>query len=64
MVETLYKTYNDKLLAIVEIFKTWHYYLKNCQHKIFVFINNNNLYRFIDTKNLSFKLVYYTQNLS
>ena len=26
-----YETYNGKLLAIVEVFKTWHYYLKDFQ---------------------------------
>ena len=45
-----YKTHNNEFLAIVKTFKIWHYYLANYKYKIFVFINYNNLYYFIDTK--------------
>lgn len=41
------------LLAIVEAFKTWRPYLVGCKHKVFVFIDYNNLCRFINTKSLS-----------
>ncbi len=41
--ETWYKTYNQELLAIVEAFKTWRYYLKGCKYEIFVLIDPNNL---------------------
>lgn len=30
--------HNSELLAIVEIFKTWQYYLKDCMYKVFVFM--------------------------
>ena len=52
-IETWYKTHNGKLLAIVKAFKTWRHYLQNCKHELFVLTDHNNLYYFIDTKNLS-----------
>ena len=54
-IETHYETHNGELLAIIEVFKTWKYYLKGCKHEVFVLINCNNLQHFIDTKSLSFK---------
>lgn len=38
----------NKLLAIVKVFKTLHYHLKDCQYKIFVFMSQNNLYHFMN----------------
>ena len=52
--KTRYKTHNGKLLAIVEAFKTWRHYLEDCKHEVLILTNYNNLYRFIDTKSLSF----------
>ncbi len=52
-VETQYKTHNQEFLAIVEAFKTWRHYLKSCKYQVLVFTNYNNLYQFMDTKNLS-----------
>ncbi len=46
--EIHYKTYDDKLLAIIKAFKTWHY-----EHEIFVLTDHNKLYQFIDIKSLS-----------
>lgn len=34
--KTRYKTHNNKLLAIVEFFKIWKYYLKDCKYKVFM----------------------------
>lgn len=51
--ETCYKTYNIELLPIIKIFKTWKYYLKDCKYKVFVLINYNNFFWFIDINNLS-----------
>ena len=51
--ETQYKTYNTELLAIIEAFKTWRYYLEGCKHEVLVLTNYNNLRRFMDTKSLS-----------
>ena len=62
--ETQYKTYNGKLLAISEIFKTWRHYLEDCKHEILVLTNHNNLRRFMDTKNLTSKLVRWALELS
>lgn len=28
-----YKTHDGKFVAIVEVFKTWQYYLESCKHK-------------------------------
>ena len=51
--KTWYKTHNGKLLTIVKAFKTWQYYLEGCKHKIVNLTNHNNLWQFMDTKNLS-----------
>lgn len=42
--ETWYKTYNGKLLAIIETFKIWCHYLEHCKYKVFIFSNHNNFY--------------------
>ena len=55
LVETRYKTHNGKLLAIVEVFKTWHHYLEGCKYEIFIFMDHNNLHRLINTKSISSK---------
>ncbi len=47
-----YKTHNQKLLTIVEAFKTWYHYLEDCKYEIFVFTNHNNLCQFMNTKKL------------
>ena len=46
--KTRYETHDGELLAIVEAFKTWKYYLKGSQHEVLVLIDHNNLRRFID----------------
>ena len=62
--ETRYETYDGELLAIVEAFKTWRHYLKDCKHKILVLTDYNNLRRFIDMKSLSSRQVRWAQKLS
>ena len=62
--ETRYKTHDQELLGIVEVFKTWWYYLEGCKFELFVLTDHNNLRRFIDTKSLSSKQVYWAQDLS
>lgn len=52
-VETQYNTYDSKFLVNIELFKTWRYYLENCQHKILVLMDYNNLRHFINIKNLN-----------
>ena len=52
-IKTQYKTHDGKILAIVEVFKTWHHYLKDYKHEIFAFTDHNYLRRFIDMKSLS-----------
>ena len=51
--EIRYKIHDGELLAIVKAFKTWKHYLEGCKHKIFVLTDHNNIWRFMDTKNLS-----------
>lgn len=60
LTETRYETHNSKLLAIIEAFQTQRNYLKDSQYKVFILNNYNNLQQFMDIKNLSSKLVYYT----
>ena len=42
--KTKYEIYDNKLLAIVETFMTWRYYLEGSQHEVLVFYNYNNLW--------------------
>ena len=51
--ETQYKIHDAELIAIVEVFKTWQYHLESCKDKVLVLTDYNNLWRFMDTKNLS-----------
>ena len=64
LAKTQYKIHNDELWVIIEIFKTWCHYLESCKHKIFILIDLNNLYCFIDIKSLSSKQVCWAQKLS
>ena len=59
--KTWYKTHDGEFLAIIEAFKIWWHYLKDCKHKVLVLINHNNLYHFIATKSLSFCQVRWAQ---
>ncbi len=64
LVETQYKTHDSKLLVIVEAFKTLKHYLEGCKHEVFVFPDCNNLQRFMDTKSLSSRQVWWARELS
>ena len=64
LVKTQYKTHNGKLLAIIEALKTWHYYLEDYKHEIFVFIDHNNFPHFMEIKNLNSRQVCWAQDLS
>ena len=39
-----YKIYNIELLTIIEAFKNYFHYIKNCKNKILVLSNYDNLY--------------------
>ena len=54
LAKTRYKIHNGELLAIVEIFKKWWYYLEGYKHKLLMFTDHNNLGYFMETKKLSF----------
>ena len=58
LMDIRYKTHDGELLAIIEPFKTWRYYLEGSQHKVLVLTNYNNFCRFINTKSLSFRQVH------
>ncbi len=62
--KTWYKTYDQKLLAIVEAFNTWHHYLEGCKYEFLILTDNNNLHQFMDTKSLSSCQVRWAQKLS
>ena len=53
--EIWYNTHNGDVLAIIEVFKSWKYNLKDCKYEILIFTNHNNLQDFMDTKDLSSK---------
>ena len=59
LVETKYKTHNGELLAIIEAFKTWKYYLEGSWHEVLVLTDHNNLRQFMNTKSLSCKQVHW-----
>ena len=61
--KTWYKTHDGELLAIIEVFKTWKYYLECCKHKVLVLIDYNNLHCLINIKSLSSKQVFWAQKL-
>lgn len=61
---TRYETYNRELLVIVEVFKTWKYYLEDCKYKVLLLTDYNNLHHFIDTKNQNSRQVHQAQELS
>ena len=57
LAETRYKTYDRELLAIVEAFKTWRYYLEGSRHEFLILTDHNNLRQFMDIKSLISKQV-------
>ena len=60
LAKTQYNSYNGELLAIVEVFKIWRYYLKGCKYEVLILTDHNNLHYFMDTKKLSSKQVRWT----
>ena len=64
LAEIRYETHDGELLAIVEALKNWRHYLKSFWHKVLVLTHHNNLWRFMDTKSLSFRKVRWAQELS
>lgn len=59
-----FKTGNSEILAIVKVFKTWKYYLKDYKYEVLVFTDHKNLQCFIDIKTLNYKSVYLPQKFS
>ncbi len=50
-----YKTYDGKLLIIIERFKTWRHNLEGCKYEVLILTDYNNLQYLINTKSLSSK---------
>jgi hypothetical protein len=59
-----YNTHNKELLAIVQYFKMWCYYLKYAAYITHILYNYNNLRYFITTKSLSACQAQYTKELA
>ncbi len=59
--ETQYKTHNQELLTVIEIFKTWRHYLEGCKDEVLILTDHHNLHQFIDTKSLSYYQVRWAQ---
>lgn len=53
LTKTQYETYDIELLTIIQIFKTWYYYLQDYKNKMLIFTKYNKLYQFIEITNLS-----------
>lgn len=64
LAETRYKTYDQELLAMVEAFKTWRYYLEGYKFEVMVLTDYNTLCQFMDIKNLSSRQIRWVQRLS
>lgn len=63
LIKTWYKTYDQELQAIVNVFKTWHYYLESYKYEVFILTDYNNLCWFMNKKSLSSCQVRWAQNL-
>lgn len=48
-----YKIQNRNLFVILEYSKTWQHFLEIDKYEVFIFVNPNNIYKLIDTNNLS-----------
>ena len=64
LLEIRFEAHDQKLLAIVEAFKTSCHYLESCKFEVLVLTDYNNLRRFMDTKNLSSRQARWAQKLS
>ena len=49
--------HDSKLLAIVEVFKKWKHYFKDCKYEVLMLIDHDNFQYFMDTKSLSSRYV-------
>lgn len=63
LAKTQYETNDNVFLAIIKTFKTWQHYDEDCKHEVLRLTDHNNLYYFMDIKNLSAKQVSWTQKL-
>jgi hypothetical protein len=52
-IETRYETHDIELLAIVLVFRIWHYYLAYSQHPVIVKTDYNNLKYFMTKRKLN-----------
>jgi len=62
-VEINYDVHNKKLLAIIEAFKKWWYYLEKVAVPVEVYMDHKNLTYFSETKTLSWHLARWSEFL-
>ena len=48
-----YHTYNKELLAIIDCFKQWQYYLKHVSYTTYILSDHHNLHYFMTMKELT-----------
>ncbi len=63
LAKTHYKTQNNKLLSIIETFKTLKQHLEDDKYKFLMLINYNKLQYYMYIKSLSFKQACQAQKL-
>lgn len=64
LVETQYMTHKSKFCTKIQAFRTWCHYLQDCKYGFLILSDYDNLFYFMDTKNLISRQIYYTQKLS
>jgi hypothetical protein len=62
--ETRYETHNLEILAIVNAFKMWRYYLEGTQKPVVVWSDHVNLRTFMSTKELSKRQARWAERLA
>ena len=62
--ELNYNTHDKELLAVFEVFKTWHHYLESPHHTIDIITDHKNLEYFSTTKTLSRRQARWSEYLS
>jgi hypothetical protein len=64
LAEINYEIHNKELLAIVDCFKAWQWYLEGLLHIVQVFMDHKNLEYFMMTKVLNRRQAYWAQELA
>ena len=59
-----YEIYNKKILIIIKIMNYYHYYFKEFDYKIIIYINHCNLFWFIKMKIYNYHQIYWIEKFS